>query len=93
MSVNIKSEDIVSIFKRGEHMRCEFELCIYQRDGSCNLDHIIINEWGMCDTCILVDVETDFLQEKKNEALLQLHSNPFTSDTYPLHSAVQEKRQ
>lgn len=72
-------------------MNCNFNLCIYQLNGFCTIDCIEINEWGMCDTCILIDMEDDFLQEKKNEALLRLHSNQFTSDPYTLHSAINEK--
>ncbi len=50
-------------------MKCEFDYCIYQRDGKCIVDRIQINSQGMCDACIVLSLEGAFLQEIKRKKL------------------------
>jgi len=45
---------------------------VYYSDGLCTVDEIAINELGMCDACITVDIPEDYLKEKRDEILEQL---------------------
>lgn len=46
-------------------MKCEVDNCIYQRKGKCIVDTIQTNQLGMCDDCIIVSIEEEFLEEAK----------------------------
>ena len=50
-------------------MKCEFEYCIYNMDNACILKNIEVNMLGMCDSCIVVSLEQDFLERMKMEQL------------------------
>ena len=47
-------------------MNCEFEYCIYNRNSNCIVDKPKINDLGMCDACIVVSIEKDFLEKKRS---------------------------
>ena len=48
-------------------MICDFDYCIYSKDGNCTLRDIEINELGMCDSCSIVLLAPDFLDKRKTE--------------------------
>ena len=50
-------------------MTCEYELCIYNRDFSCIVDNPEINSLGMCDVCIIIDIDKKFLEKEKERQL------------------------
>jgi len=51
-------------------MKCEQNYCIYNKHRKCILDETEINSLGMCDACILVYLEQDFLDAEKKRQLL-----------------------
>jgi len=53
-------------------MNCEFDYCIYNRNYKCIADDVGINDLGMCDTCIVISLDDDFLKSKKEEQLLEI---------------------
>ena len=55
-------------------MQCELDYCIYNNDGNCLVTKISINDAGMCDACILVSLEKDFLQAEKTRQLSELEA-------------------
>ena len=55
-------------------MKCEFEYCVYNKDCSCAIENPEINFLGMCDSCILVSLDKDFLDKEKKRQLLELKS-------------------
>ena len=48
-------------------IKCEFDHCKYNKNFECILDKISVNAFGMCEECILVSFERDFLEKKKEE--------------------------
>ena len=52
-------------------MKCEFEWCLYNRNFKCITDEPEINSLGMCDTCIVVSFDRDFLEKEKERQLLE----------------------
>ena len=50
-------------------MKCAFDYCIYNKGENCILKDIEINEVGMCDSCIIVFLEHDFIEKRKAEHL------------------------
>lgn len=48
-------------------LRCENYLCIYQKDGECALDSVLINIQGHCEDCIYPDIDFDKLEEVKEK--------------------------
>jgi len=50
-------------------MTCENDHCIYNRKTKCILDEIYINSLGMCDDCIIVSLNDDFLINEKEKQL------------------------
>jgi len=53
-------------------MTCEFDRCIYNREWKCLLDEVNINNLGMCDDCILISLDWDFLEAEKERQLQAL---------------------
>jgi hypothetical protein len=53
-------------------MRCEFSFCIYNKNAKCILDEVEINAFGMCDDCIIVSVNADFIDAEKEKYLLMI---------------------
>lgn len=50
-------------------MKCEVEYCIYNRDSVCICDITQLNSLGMCEECILVSLDQDFLKAEKERQL------------------------
>ncbi len=46
-------------------MQCEAIYCIYQDGSSCVLENTRINALGMCEECIVVQLDDGFLKEEK----------------------------
>jgi len=47
-------------------MKCEFEYCIYNLENKCLVrGDGIINSLGMCDNCIIVSIDKDYLDKEK----------------------------
>lgn len=46
-------------------MDCENSYCIYNEKSQCTLDKININSLGMCDDCIMIELDEDFLETEK----------------------------
>jgi len=44
---------------------CENEYCIYGSNNQCYLDKVAINSLGMCEDCIMVSLDKDFLETEK----------------------------
>ena len=44
---------------------CLFNYCIYNKDDICVLESVEMNARGMCEDCILVMLDKDFLEAKK----------------------------
>lgn len=55
-------------------LNCGFDLCIYWEENHCIFDSIKINELGMCDSCIIVAIEEEYLKKKRLE--LRKNKNP-----------------
>lgn len=53
-------------------MRCEQNLCIYNANYECILSAIEINELGMCDSCILMDIDEALISKEKEKQLDRL---------------------
>ena len=49
-------------------INCEFDHCKYNKNFKCVLDEISVNAFGMCEDCILVSFERDFLEKKKKNS-------------------------
>lgn len=50
-------------------MNCEFYLCIYNYANQCILNEIEINVYGMCDSCVLIDIPESVIDELKQNKL------------------------
>jgi len=55
-------------------MKCEFELCIYNKGLICIADEPGINSLGMCDACIAVSFEKEFLEKEKERQLFEIEN-------------------
>jgi len=53
-------------------MKCEFDYCIYNMGFVCILDEIQINSLGMCETCEIVIVPKEKLEEYKRKRLKEI---------------------
>lgn len=52
--------------------RCESIFCIYNNNFFCSLNKIHINSLGMCDECILVNIENKIIEKAKTDQLKDL---------------------
>jgi hypothetical protein len=50
-----------------KEIKCDFELCIYQKDGHCSLDRITINDYCSCEECVIIKTEEEFFEKLKEE--------------------------
>ena len=50
-------------------MYCQNKFCIYQSKDKCILNNISIDESGMCTECIYPNIDTNILEQAKNELL------------------------
>ena len=46
-------------------MKCEVEFCIYNRNYECICEITQLNSLGMCEECILISLDKDFLETEK----------------------------
>jgi len=53
-------------------MNCEANYCIYNKNWVCILDKIRINSLSMCDSCEIVTVPGENLEQYKNERLKEI---------------------
>ena len=59
-------------FKKGDfNMDCNNDLCIYWKADTCTLDSISINEIGLCNEYISVDIPSDAMEEYRKKHLLR----------------------
>lgn len=54
-------------------MKCEFKFCIYQLENKCTLSEISVDALGVCESCILIEIDEVSLQGMKNEILERPH--------------------
>ena len=52
-------------------MKCNNDLCVYWKEDACILDSISINEIGLCNEYISVDIPSDKLEEYRKKHLLK----------------------
>ena len=55
-------------------MKCEHEYCVYNNEGKCLFEKVAINGLGMCDNCIVVSIENEFLQTEKDRQRSRIES-------------------
>ena len=55
-------------------MKCEFDYCMYNKDFECMVDDLEINSLGMCDACIVISLDKEFLEKEKQRQLSELES-------------------
>ncbi len=55
-------------------MRCYNVFCRYNEDNSCLLEIIEINSLGMCEECIIISIDKEFLDREKRLLLDKLDS-------------------
>jgi len=61
-------------------MNCENNYCIYNSDGACVLDKVNIDSLGMCDGCIMITLDEDFLKAEKARQLDELETRWVEND-------------
>ena len=50
-------------------MKCEFDYCIYNKERKCIIRMPSINSLGMCEECIIVSIDRDYLEKEKKRQL------------------------
>jgi len=50
-------------------INCEFNLCIYNKDNKCIFQKININSLGICDNCMLPNIDKEIVEKSKIELL------------------------
>ena len=55
-------------------MICENEYCIYQKENRCHFPTTTINSLGMCDGCIIISLDKNFLKEEKERQFQELEN-------------------
>ncbi len=53
-------------------MECELEVCIYNHDWHCKLQKVSINSLGMCEACITVYLDKQWLDGERQRQLADL---------------------
>jgi len=53
-------------------MKCEFELCLYNKDEKCTLKEVAINQLGMCDNCIVISLDNGIVEAEKERQLREI---------------------
>ena len=51
----------------------DFDYCIYSKNYKCLLGKPKMNSLGMCDDCIMVSLEQDFLEAEKERQLAEIN--------------------
>ncbi len=57
---------------RGDKMKCENYLCIYENQGECLLENVALNILGQCKECIYIDIEQERLNRLKEKTRVRL---------------------
>lgn len=57
------------------YMKCDNELCIYEKDGLCSLREIELDIVGLCKDCIYVDIDEEYLYRQKETMIKRLNKN------------------
>ena len=57
-----------------EKMTCEFDYCIYNKQHKCLISTPKINSLGMCDDCIIISLDENFLDSEKERQLHRLEN-------------------
>lgn len=52
-------------------MDCYNDLCVFWKADTCTLDEISVNELGMCNEYISVDIPSDKLEKYRKKHLLR----------------------
>ena len=55
-------------------LKCENEYCLYSNECECLFEKVSINELGMCDDCIILSLDKEFLQKEKERQLSEIES-------------------
>ena len=50
-------------------MECLNNFCIYQKGDKCILDRISIDTLGMCESCIVANIDEQILEDSKKRML------------------------
>jgi len=50
-------------------MDCENEYCIYNKESKCRFECVTINTLGMCEDCVIISLDKDFLEAEKERQL------------------------
>ena len=53
-------------------MNCVYDLCIYNESFKCILDGISIDSLGHCEDCIIVSIDKEVLEIKKEQQLSKM---------------------
>ncbi|MCL2378392.1 MAG: hypothetical protein FWC77_04610 [Defluviitaleaceae bacterium] len=54
---------------------CEFEYCLYNRQNECTLSEPpTINSLGMCEECIMLELDKNFREAEKTRQLNELEA-------------------
>ena len=61
-------------------MQCEYIYCIYNRKNKCLLKTVSMNNLGMCDDCMTVSLEENFLEAEKERQLQETDRRWETTD-------------
>ena len=54
-------------------MDCYNDLCVYWKENTCILDNISINEIGLCNEYISVNIPSDEMEKHREEHLQELN--------------------
>jgi len=55
-------------------MNCENDYCIYQKENKCRFPTITINSLGMCDDCIKISLDENFLEAEKEKQFFEIEN-------------------
>jgi len=55
-------------------MKCENEFCIYQNENKCRCKKIEIDSLGICETCIKISLDKNFLATEKKRQLKEINN-------------------
>lgn len=58
--------EITKIAMPANTPKCGFGYCVYQEDDRCTLDNIRINQYGMCNDALIINIPSQILNEYKN---------------------------
>jgi len=55
-------------------LTCDFNLCVYQKEGICSLQAVDINCMGICDNATVIDLSEEDLNAYKKQFLNKIDS-------------------